>query len=180
MTQPTTSDDDEFIFNFEYIDTPPSVDTHGVPGQNTFHDVSTSFQPVPAFRSQSFGQQRPAPSGEQLLVPPGARRRRAQSDNPPFPFVAGLRAADHDTSALADDYSPSSDLPPITSPYPEHTSSRGNDFAQSLSPLMPSPDLLSPRPGSDASSVRSSVSPSPSHPRFVDPAPPLSRPRGCL
>lgn len=120
-------------------------------------------------RSQSFGQHSSTPPGE-LSVPPGGPRRRAQSDNTPFPSIR-FHAA-NDTFALDDDDSPASDLPPIgPHPGPGNTQWAIRDSAQELSPLSSSPGLLSPwstAPTSDASSI-GSVSPSPSRPGFSSP-----------
>ncbi|KAJ7301628.1 hypothetical protein DFH08DRAFT_945987 [Mycena albidolilacea] len=174
---PSTSPDNQFIsFNFEQFFN--SASSEVVPEQDFFQDpfpfALVYDSDVPASsphdltrRSQSFGQQSSTPPGE-LSVPPGGPRRRAQSDKTPFPSIR-FHAATYDTSAVADDDSPASDLPPIGPHHgPGNTQWAIRDSAQRLSPP-PSPELLSPWPTSDASSI-GSVPPSPSRSGFPSPS----------
>ncbi|KAK7006150.1 hypothetical protein R3P38DRAFT_1701661 [Favolaschia claudopus] len=130
-------------------------------------------------RSQSFGERFLPSSGEPVLIPSARSRRRAHSDNAfPSSTLAGFHfnSSDLDPFALEDDFSPPSDLPPRTSLHPIDTDpwrglprQRNHAPQTTLTPLSPSPGLLSPWSGfvSGASSPRSTPG-SPNHPELYN------------
>ncbi|KAJ7707307.1 hypothetical protein B0H17DRAFT_514760 [Mycena rosella] len=175
-----STDNEEIVINIDHLDYSDNTvpgDNFGVGGHTNYQDYGRDVPPyfIQQPRARSFGdEQRAFASGF---------RRRAHSDSAPFSATTSLASeytADN-TFALADDFSDSSELPRIS--IPNQTSQwapRGHLHpiqTSSLSPLSLSPH--SPFPvaewrsnASDASSIRSSPSPSPSI-GILSPLPPL-------